>query len=131
MIGHLHPLLPSIIVDPGLGRNADMIVVNNWLRPSLPALRFSQSDLLPVDWSGLCRNDIPISLYRHMRVLGALGEVPRTHQLPVAAAAGLQLNDGQGSSTVGPYRGEFSAIYWNSQAFFCSCLFSFVQNVEN
>ena len=106
-------------VAHGLGRNSDAIGFDNWLRPSLPALQFSGSDLMPVDLSALYRNDIPISTYRHMRLLRALGELPHTHRLPVAAAVENQLNVSLASSTIGPYRGEFSAIYWNSQAFFC------------
>ena len=98
--------------------------LDDWIRPSLPALRFAPGDLLPNDMLNLSRQYVPISIYRHMRLLRALGETPRNLSLPPAAALGSVSREGASSSrnvsSCGPYRGDDAAIHWNAQAFVCS-----------
>ena len=101
-------------------QNSGVQVLDDWIRPSLPALQFASGDLLPNDMQNLSRQDVPLSLYRHRRLLRALGETPRNLRLPTAALGGVS-NEGAGNSrsftSCGPYRGDYAAIHWNAQVF--------------
>ncbi len=90
------------------------------LRPPLPSLSIADLDINPMDMDRLAQLDTPLCIYRRLRLHRALGILPSSHRLP---AAQLQPHghSSLGSDTLKePYRGDFSAVLWNAQAFFCA-----------
>ena len=103
------------------------------IRPELPRFQFGVDELLPVNLETLLQLDTPVDLYRMRRLMRALGQLPRSMRLPLStppACPAVSSSSGTASSAVppspavgptclGPYRGEYSAVLWNAQAFFC------------
>ena len=109
------------------GREADR------LRPGIPPRPWGPQDLLPPDWVHALQ-DLPVTHYRHQRLLRAVGAAPRVPILRPACSRPRQPALPSPSSSpaspsaarparrraADPFRGDLRVATWNAQAFFAA-----------
>ena len=85
------------------------------LVPPLPAFVYPERSVLPEGGPG---EDVPISWYRHRRLLRALGELPAQAIGPRPIAGAARDPGGRGCCR-GQFAGDLRVATWNSRALFC------------
>jgi hypothetical protein len=122
---------PSTQLMDGSFSPSDVWIVTDTLDdrilPSIPPLAFGPDAVIPVNSLSPSLQDVPISIFRGLRLLRALGVLPRSHTLP--AGKFIDALPPVSGSRLGQFSGEFTATTWNAQALFCSDPAKFLSKV--
>eukprot|EP00959_Pyramimonas_sp_CCMP1952_P124174 2596498-Pyramimonas_sp.AAC.1 len=115
-----HSSLPSRARDSPCARGGQRHTSAMAPRLALPPLLFSADELTP-DADDAC-GDVPVHIYRRMRVLRALGAAPAGRILPPPVSRPRALPSGLDRRR-GQFLGDFAVTTWNAQALFASDIY--------